>query len=155
MKKYLPLLTVLLAILIGCQNETVKDENWEPSSTFKTTENREMIGMENRIGVICTTELKSNSPAKCMWHFWDDTLQTSKEYTVRVEGIMEENNKKFPVLTPLDGEPTYTQKLGLMGSNNGAPFHLPSRLLFPHSGVWKVSIYFNDDYFDSIILDVK
>lgn len=141
------LLNMSLILFIGACSADGKIEDvskeWEPSPVF-ISEDRDMIGVEGKVGLL-GAGIIAGEPSKQMWHFWgDDHLNKS----VSVKAYHEETNQEINPLVRGDDAK-------LWGPNNGADHHLPSDLEFPEPGVWKMDVYLNEEFQESIVIEVN
>lgn len=84
-----------------------------------------------------------------MWHFWGEEDKISGDF--KVVGI-DKDGKEHPVL--LSGNNTVWQYSNVsISPNNGADSHIPSSMMFPTSGLWKLKIYFNDQLFEELVIN--
>ncbi|ETT80727.1 DUF4871 domain-containing protein [Viridibacillus sp. FSL R5-0477] len=119
-----------------------------------------LIGEEGKVGFLVGSGKKgeaveekiiANKVNKYMWHFWGDKDSISGDF--KVVGTDKEG-KEHPVL--VSGNDTVWQYSNTsISPNNGADSHIPSNMLFPTSGLWKLEIYFNDKLFDEIVINVE
>lgn len=166
--KMIMLISLLfLMTLVGCNN-TDTNETRDVSSTFSlpvtfgdgTKGEYLLIGEEGKVGFLVGSGKKgeaveekiiANKVNKYMWHFWGNKDSISGDF--KVVGTDKEG-KKHPVL--VSGNETVWQYSNTsISPNNGADSHIPSNMLFPTSGLWKLEIYFNDKLFDGIVINVK
>jgi len=162
------LISVLfLMTLVGCNNID-KKETREVSSTFSlpvtfgdgTEGEYLLIGEEEKVGFLIGSGKKgeavempiiSNEVNKYMWHFWGDKDSISGDF--KVVGTDKEG-KEHPVL--VIGNDTVWQYSNIsISPNNGADSHIPSNMVFPISGLWKLEIYFNEKLFGEIVINVE
>ncbi|XUX07613.1 hypothetical protein QM454_06050 [Sporosarcina sp. UB5] len=154
---------VMLILLIGCStNEKVDGEfilpedlpdfvavsdleniNWNKKAV---TFNRNIIGNENKSGVIGADMPSINTKQKWMWHLWgiEDPMATN----LTVVGVHREASTVHPILT--SGWTT-----GLAGENNGADAHTPSNVHIPKAGEWAILLYTNEELFDVLIYEIN
>ncbi|WP_252502168.1 DUF4871 domain-containing protein [Sporosarcina sp. Marseille-Q4943] len=164
------LLTVFLA---GCsEGRTVVQEEWEVSPTFEipitfgngTKGTYVLIGEEGRLGFLIGSGNEGEVEAepiikgienKYMWHFWGKDEELNGNF--KVIGINEEG-EEHKVLLQNMGMPTSEKvweypNMGL-SSNNGADTHIPSGMEFQTSGLWKLKVYFDENFFGEIVVNV-
>ncbi|WP_078597698.1 DUF4871 domain-containing protein [Evansella clarkii] len=124
------------------EKEDVSKE-WEPSPVF-ISEDRDMIGIEGKIGLL-GAGIIAGEPSKQMWHFWgDDLLNKYVSVEAYHEGVSDEVN-------PLVRGEEYPLGFGV----NGADYSHPSHLQFPEPGVWKMDVYLNEEFYESIVIEVN
>lgn len=145
--KMIMLISLLfLMTLVGCNN-TDTNETREVSSTFSLP----VTFGDGTKGEAVEEKIIANKVNKYMWHFWGNKDSISGDF--KVVGTDKEG-KKHPVL--VSGNETVWQYSNTsISPNNGADSHIPSNMLFPTSGLWKLEIYFNDKLFDGIVINVK
>ncbi|MDV2581584.1 hypothetical protein [Alkalibacillus haloalkaliphilus] len=132
-------------ILVGCTDENeVMKEGWELTGTFESNE-REMVGLEERLGLLPGTGLIVNEESKQMWHFWGEReFLSSKDFDIKAT---HKETREVIDLFYINGD-------GIGSPNNGADTHIPSTLKFPLDGKWKLDIYHGEEIFESIIINV-
>ncbi|MEO2076009.1 MAG: hypothetical protein ABGX20_11635 [Bacillus sp. (in: firmicutes)] len=156
MKKTL-LVLMLGLLLTGCSNtkQTIKQVKWEESATLV----REVVvtddgqkddfvfrmGDNGKFGIGEYGPFIAGQPEKYMWHFWGDEKVLTKPF--KVIGVSKETGKeitiyKYPATSSL-------------APNNGADHHLPSRMMLPSPGLWRLEAYFGDKLFGNIVVNVK
>ncbi|MCG7346451.1 DUF4871 domain-containing protein [Sporosarcina sp. ACRSL] len=172
MKKWFVFVSFLfLFTLFGCEameGKTEKKETWEVSSIFKlpvtfgdgTEGEYLLIGEEGKVGFLVGSGEKGEAEAepiianqanKYMWHFWGDEDDLSGDF--KVIGVNEEG-EDHPVL--LRGDKIVWEYLGsTVSPHNGADSHIPSNMVFPSSGLWKLMIYFDEELFGEIVISVE
>ena len=134
---------IVLAIA-GCKSEkTSKETKWEENSPVFTNEHGEMFGKEGSIGSIGSKTITEDGQ-KWMWHFWGNEDISYKEWEVKAykqgkEEAIDPIEFSDEKLVPIDDE------------ING---HARSSVLFPSSGLWKLKVYIDGEYFDEIIVDI-
>lgn len=145
MKKFM-LGLLLLAILVGCseKKEDATKEKWEDNSPTFLTEHGEMFGKKGSVGISGIKSITENGQ-KWMWHFWGDENISGKSWEVKAfkQGMDEKINPivyKDNALTPRGKD------------ING---HARSSVKFPSSGLWKLQIYIDGEFFDEIIVDIN
>ncbi|MFJ8513319.1 DUF4871 domain-containing protein [Lysinibacillus xylanilyticus] len=166
--KMIMLISILfLMTLVGCNNID-KKETREVSSTFSlpitlgdgTEGEYLLIGEEGKVGFLVGSGKKgevveekiiANKANKYMWHFWGDKDSISGDF--KVVGIDKEG-KEHPVLVS-GGDTVWQYSNTSISPNNGADSHIPSYMVFPTSGLWKLEIYFNEKLFGEIVINVE
>lgn len=162
------LISVLfLMTLVGCNN-IGENENREVSPTFSlpvtfgdgTKGEYMLIGEEGKVGLLVESGKSgeaveemfiANKANKHMWYFWGEKDSISGDF--KVVGIDKEG-KEHPVL--LSGNDKVWQfSNASISPNNGADSHIPSNMVFPTSGLWKLEIYFNDKLFEELVINVE
>ncbi|WP_199777652.1 DUF4871 domain-containing protein [Lysinibacillus sp. FJAT-14745] len=150
---------LFLMTLVGCNNID-KKETREVSSTFSlpitlgdgTEGEYLLIGEEGKVGFlvgigkkgeVVEEKIIANKVNKYMWYFWGDKDSISGNF--KVVGTDKEG-KEHPVLVSVDD--TVWQY-----SNTFS--HIPSNMMFPTSGLWKLEIYFNEKLFGEIVINVE
>ncbi|MFJ7981597.1 DUF4871 domain-containing protein [Lysinibacillus xylanilyticus] len=166
--KMIMLIPVLfLMTLVGCNNID-ENENREVSPTFSlpvtfddgTKGEYLLIGEEGKVGLLVGSgktgeaveeKFIANKANKHMWYFWGEKDSISGDF--KVLGIDKEG-KEHPVL--LSGNNKVWQFSDFSNSpNDGADSHIPSNMVFPTSGLWKLEIYFNDKLFGKLVINVE
>ncbi|MFS0690755.1 hypothetical protein AB1K89_16080 [Sporosarcina sp. 179-K 8C2 HS] len=153
----------MLILLIGCSaNESVESEFIFPEDTpdfvavgdFEkidwdkkaVTFNRNIIGNENKSGVIGADMPSITIKQKWMWHLWG--IEDPSATNLTVVGLHRDTGTVHPVLTT--GWTT-----GLGGPNNGADAHAPSNVHIPKAGEWAILLYTNAELFDVLIYEIN
>ncbi|GAB0168936.1 DUF4871 domain-containing protein [Lysinibacillus sp. CTST325] len=166
--KMIMLISMLfLMTIVGCNNID-KKETRKVSSTFSlpitlgdgTEGEYLLIGEEGKVGFLVGSGKKgevveekiiANKVNKYMWYFWGDKDSISGDF--KVVGTDKEG-KEHPVL--VSGDDTVWQYSNpSISPNNGADSHIPSNMVFPTSGSWKLEIYFNEKLFGEIVINVE
>lgn len=153
----------LIFVVAGCStNETVESKltlpedipNFVEESDFEkvdwdkkaTTFNGNMIGNENKSGVIGADMPSVNINQKWMWHLWG--IEDSKKTELTVVGFHRETGTVHPILTT-----GWTIDLG--GENNGADAHIPSSVNIPKAGEWAIFLYTDGKLFDILVYEIN
>lgn len=108
--------------------------------------NRNIIGNENKSGVIGADMPSITTKQKWMWHLWgiEDPMATN----LTVVGLHRETGTVHRILT--SGWTT-----GLAGENNGADAHAPSNVTIPKAGEWAILLYTDGELFDVLIYEIN
>lgn len=163
------ILIILLCFmtLVGCNNNDEKEIR-EVSPTFSlpitladgTEGEYLLIGQEGKVGFLVGSGKKgeaveekiiANEENKYMWYFWGDKDSISGDF--KVVGTDNEG-KEYPVLVFGD-DPVWQYSNTFISPNSGADSHIPSSLVFPTSGLWKLDIYFNEKLFEEFVINVE
>ncbi|MCJ8011650.1 DUF4871 domain-containing protein [Paenibacillus sp. KQZ6P-2] len=115
----------------------VPDSDWQPSPQFEY-DSSTLTGNRGRSGFV-SSGFTAGSGNKFLWHLWD-TKELSGRLVVKA---VKKNSTQ--VLTILDTE--------LSGSQEHQT--LPSLMELPESGLWRLMIYVDNKFFDSIVVKVK
>ncbi|MFJ7735777.1 DUF4871 domain-containing protein [Lysinibacillus sp. NPDC097287] len=166
--KMIMLISLLfLMTLVGCNN-TDKNETRELSSTFSLpftfgdgTEGEYLfIGEEGKVGLLVGSgktgevveeKIIANKESKYMWHFWGDSETISGDF--KIVGT-DEKGKEHPVLVS-ESKTVWQYPNTPISPNDGADSHIPSNMVFPTSGLWKLEIYFNEKLFGELVINVE
>ena len=136
----------LVVITVACKSEETIKEEWEETSPTFTTEYGEMFGKEGSIGIIGMKTI-TDAGQKWMWHFWGTENISHKEWKVKA---FKQGEKE--AINPIKFEDEQ-----LVPRNDGNEIikgHARSTVLFPSSGLWKLEIYIDGEYFDDMIVDI-
>ncbi|MEK4760782.1 DUF4871 domain-containing protein [Viridibacillus sp. FSL E2-0187] len=166
--KLIMLISLLfLMTLVGCNNVD-KNETREVSSTFSipvtfgdgAKGEYLLIGEEGKVGLLVGSgktgevieeKIIANKSNKYMWYFWGEKDSISGDF--KVVGTDEEG-KEHPVL--LSGKDKVWQYSNAsISPNDGADSHIPSYMVFPTSGLWKLEVYFNEKLFGELVINVE
>ncbi|MFC4559344.1 DUF4871 domain-containing protein [Virgibacillus kekensis] len=159
---------IFLVINVGCTAQE-ESETWEVSSTFKinvsfndgTDGEYLLIGEEEKVGFLVgsgekgeavASPIKANKGSKYMWHFWGDEENISGDF--KVVGT-NEKGEEHPVLLTGTNEKVWKYPDISVSPNNGADSHIPSGMVFPTSGLWKLEVYFDEKLFGEIVINVE
>lgn len=150
---------MLSLLVIGCSNTklTAKEEKevkWEESARFVretiVTDDGQKddivfrIGDNGKLGFGEYGPFIAGQPQKYMWHFWGDEKTLTKPF--KVIGVSKETGKKITVFQVQEQN---------LAPNNGADHHLPSSMMLPSPGLWRLEAYFGDKLFGNVIVNVK
>lgn len=134
----------IVFVMAACRSEdTFTEEKWEDNSVTFATVYGEMFGKEDSFGIIGSKSVTENGQ-KWMWHFWgtEDISYKKWEVTAFKQGGEEAINPiifKDELLTP---------------RGDAIKGNARSAVLFPSSGLWKLKVYIDGEYFDEIIVDI-
>ncbi|RHW31402.1 hypothetical protein D1B33_17955 [Lysinibacillus yapensis] len=106
--------------------------------------NGNMIGNENKSGVIGADMPSININQKWMWHLWG--IENPNNLTVIA--FHRETGTVHRILTT-----GWTIELG--GKNNGADAHVPSSVNIPKAGEWAILLYIDGKLFDIIVCEIS
>lgn len=138
-------------------NDSVSNaiETWEESPTLvkeiTVTDDGQTdvfifrIGNNGKLGFGEYGPFISGEQQKYMWHFWGDKETLIKPF--KVIGVNEEKNEEITVFQ--------LPQSNSLAPNSGADHHLPSTMMLPSKGMWKLMAYFGDDLYGVVIVDVK
>nr|MDP5197171.1 hypothetical protein [Neobacillus sp. 179.-C4.2 HS] len=157
MKKTIWIL-MLSFLLMGCSNtkQTVKEEKnvkWEESSTLvqeietdqgTKIENVFRFGDNGKLGIGEYGPFIAGQTQKYMWHFWGDKETLKKPF--KVIGISKETGEKVTV---------FQIQAQNLAPNLGADHSLPSYMMLPKPGLWRLEAYFGDKLFGNVVVNVK
>ncbi|MGN7388822.1 hypothetical protein [Sporosarcina sp. SAFN-015] len=153
----------LFVLIIGCsRNELVESKiqfpedipnfvaesdvekiNWENKAV---TFNGNIIGNENKSGVIGADMPSITTKQKWMWHLWG--IEDPAATNLTVVGFHRDSGTIHKILT--SGWMT-----GLGGANNGADAHAPSNVRIPERGEWAILLYTDEELFDVLIYEIN
>ena len=151
------LILMLCLLLFGCSNskDTTKEVKWEESATLVreivVTDDGQKgdfifrIGDNGKLGFGEYGPFIEGQTQKYMWHFWGEENVLTKPF--KVIGVSKETDEKITVLElPASNS---------LSPNTGADHHLPSTMMLPSSGLWRLEVYFDDKLFGNVVVDVK
>ncbi|MCR2823633.1 hypothetical protein [Lederbergia panacisoli] len=104
-----------------------------------------ILGNENKSGVIGADMPSVNINQKWMWHLW--WTESPKEKMLTVVGFHKETGTVHQILTT-------DWSIGLGGTNNGADAHIPSSVNFPVAGEWAILLYVDGKLFDILAYNI-
>lgn len=117
----------------------VGEPSWEVSSTFQSGRYT-MMGVEKKAGFIHPGFIAGKGN-KYMWHFWGDKSELDGKLSIMA--VKRGDEQLIPV---------FSGKLG--GPNNGADRHIPSTMMLPQAGMWRLLLFIDDKLFESIVVEV-
>lgn len=153
----------MLILMIGCsRNETVESKFDLPAdipdfvveSDFEKIDwdkkavkfNGNIIGNEDKSGVIGADMPSITTTQKWMWHLWWNEDHAANDLTV--VGFHRDTGTVHPIVTS-------GWTIILSGPNNGADAHAPSSVHLPEPGEWAILLYTNEKLFDVLIYDIN
>jgi hypothetical protein len=121
--------------------------SWEISPIFQSG-NYIMRGIEKQVGFIDAGFIAGSSQ-KYMWHFWGTDEALGGPF--QVYAVMEGSNILFQVYSSdvLSSANAFGVEL------NGADRHIPTMMMLPEKGRWRLLPYVHGRLFHSIVVDVK
>jgi hypothetical protein len=119
----------------------VGDPAWELSSLFKS-ESYMLRGTEGKVGFIDPGFIAGKSN-KYMWHFWNGERELDGKLTVMA--VKQGDEQMIEVFAGTN----------LGGALNGADRSLPSSMVLPEAGVWRLLPLIEGRLVDSIVVEVK
>jgi hypothetical protein len=105
-----------------------------------------ILGNENKSGVIGVDMPSLNINQKWMWHLWG--IQNRKDNQLTVVGFHRETGTVHKILTT-------GWSIHLGGENNGADAHAPSSVNIPTAGEWAILLYVDEKLFDVLIYNIN
>jgi hypothetical protein len=105
-----------------------------------------ILGNENKSGVIGADMPSININQKWMWHLWG--IENPKETELTVVGFHRETGTIHQILTT-------GWSIGLGGENNGADAHTPSSVNIPTAGEWAILLYVDGKLFDVLVYNIN
>lgn len=115
----------------------IPDSDWQIASSFEF-ENSVITGKNMRMGYV-SSGFTAGKPNKFLWHLFN-VEQLAKQ--IRINAVKQGSTD---VLTLLDTR--------LSGSERHKT--LPSSMQLPESGLWRLLVYVDDKFFDSMVVMVK
>lgn len=119
----------------------VGEADWTPSPTFHSG-SYEMTGVEGKIGFIDPGFIAGRTN-KYMWHIWGAPSETEGEF--QVMAVKQGTTELIPVL----------KGLSFGGPLNGADGSVPSSMMLPEPGLWRLLPMVGGRLLDSIVVQVK
>lgn len=81
---------------------------------------------------------------KYMWHFWGEKNTLTQPF--KVLGMSKESNKRITV---------FEKNNSFLSPHLGADHHIPSTLVLPSAGKWRLEAYFGEELYGSVIINVE
>jgi hypothetical protein len=78
-------------------------------------------------------------------NFWGEQEILTQPF--KVIGINKETGEEITVFE----YPTNNS----LAPNNGADHHIPSMMMLPSAGIWKLEVYFGEELFGNVIVNVE
>ncbi|MFZ3580013.1 hypothetical protein [Virgibacillus sp. DJP39] len=104
-----------------------------------------IIGNENKSGVIGADMPSININQKWMWHLWGIKNPNATDLTA--VGFHKKTGTVHQIVTR-------GWTIGLGGENNGADAHAVSSVNIPTAGEWAVLLYVNEELFDILVYNI-
>ncbi|WP_456289496.1 DUF4871 domain-containing protein [Paenibacillus sp. AK002] len=118
----------------------VPDGSWEPSPSF-VSGSYAMTGVEGRLGFI-HSGLIAGKPNKYMWHFWGLDEELTGELVITA---VKQNSSEIIDVFKSRVAPY---------PHNGADASLPTTMLLPSPGLWRITVSIDGQLFGSVIVEV-
>jgi hypothetical protein len=103
------------------------------------------IGDNGKLGIAEYGPFIEGETQKYMWYFWGDQETLTKP--VKIIGISKETGKKITILQ--------SEVSNMLSPLSGADHSMPSLIMLPNSGLWKLEVYFGEELFGNIVVNVK
>jgi hypothetical protein len=132
--------------LFGLVTVNLETPSWERSPMFQSG-NYWMRGIENQIGFIDAGFIAGRNQ-KYMWHFWGTDEELAGPF--QVYAVKEGTHTLIEVFS--SNLSTSANALG--PANNGADRHLPTLMMLPEKGRWRLLPYVHGRLLHSIVVDV-
>jgi Domain of unknown function (DUF4871) len=151
------LIVVFTFFLAGCTSteKPIEKETWEESATLvrevvisedgQTGEFVFRMGDNGKFGIGEYSPFIADEIQKFMWHFWGEEKTLTKP--VKITATSRKTKEKITVFSN-DGS-------SMLSPNNGASHHIPSSISLPSEGLWKLEVFFEEELFGSIVINVK
>jgi len=137
------MIVAILIVLSGCNESGEVSVKADASPFFTTSTGVEMQGIEGKLGLL-GPEFVAGKSNKHMWHFWGTKEELGGKF--RAEAVNIETGERmnpFPLDSPIS----------VGGPNNGADGHAPSSIKLPEPGMWRLTAYFDEKLFASIVVE--
>jgi len=105
-----------------------------------------ILGNENKSGVIGADMPSININQKWMWHLWG--IENPKETVLTVVGFHKKTETVHQILTT-------GWSIGLGGETNGADTTTPSSVNIPIAGEWAILLYVDGKLFDVLVYNIN
>jgi hypothetical protein len=141
---------VILLMSTAACTQTKQNEEWRTSPVFSiydTTPDGRRIeykvrGEEGHFGFL-DAPFVAGKKQKYMWYFWGEPSEFVGKQ-LRVTGVKKGTDQEIQVLNA-----------SLGGQNRSATAHVPSEMLLPTPGLWRLNIYVGDKLLGNIVVDVN
>lgn len=165
-KKLIPILAILTLVLNTACNpspQTQAEEDLELdmnniasnflSPRYEDGEGRSFIGYDGRLAILLSEDFKKETTNKYMWLLWGDQDKIL-DRKLSVIAFHQETGKQESVF--VDGDQRVVQMpVRLMGPNHNADAHLPSNMNFSESGKWKLYVFLDDTFIETLNISVE
>ncbi|MDL4842405.1 hypothetical protein [Aquibacillus rhizosphaerae] len=142
---------------MGCskeENTSEAEQSWEESPTLVrevvvTDDGKKenfvfRIGDNGKFGFSEYGPFIEGEKQKYMWFFWGKEDTFTQPF--KVLGISNKTNKKITV---------FEGHNNLHSPHLGADQHIPSSMMLPSPGKWRLEVYFDDKLFGNVIVNVQ
>lgn len=133
--------------LYGSLMLNMQPPSWEITPQFQS-DGYSLRGIENQIGFI-DAGFKAGMFQKYMWHFWGTDEKLNGPFEVKAVKEGADNLINVYASNPLSS----TNALG--GPHNGADRVLPTSMMLPEAGRWRLLPYVHGQLQDPIVVEVK
>ncbi|MFC0216695.1 DUF4871 domain-containing protein [Paenibacillus chartarius] len=124
----------------GSVDIEVPDGSWEPSTAFRSG-TFEMTGVPDKLGIL-GPNFVAGKPNKYMWHFWGEPEKLTGQLEI---SAMKQGTNTLLSLFHAQLAP---------GKLNGADASMPSNLMLPSEGRWRLLAFIDGELLGSIVVDV-
>jgi hypothetical protein len=150
----------LLLIVTGCSEPI--SQNWLLSPTFKipvtfgdgTKGEYVLVGEEGKVGFqigsgkegeAIPQPIIKEKPNKYMWYFWGETKEIEGEW--KIVGINEKGKEQNDFIIKPATIPPF--------SNTETHTKIPTQMVFPTAGLWKLEVFISNKLYGEIVLNVE
>jgi hypothetical protein len=141
--------SVVILLFIWGSNHNSDRSSWVLSSYY-TVNGLELLGEKNRIGLYSASGAALGrdgfgNGGHVLLYFWGESNELANNY--RIEGLHKES-----------GESQILYESAVIKADNnpaGADAHSGAKFGLSRSGLWKLDVYMDSDYFDSVVVEVR
>jgi len=116
------------------------DDSWQPSGSF-VSGSYEMTGVKDKLAFI-HPGFVAGKGNKYMWHFWGTDEEISGDF--QVFGVKRGSSELVKVF---EGRVHPS-------AHNGADASIPSSMMLPSAGTWKLVVTINERWFGTVVVEV-
>lgn len=122
-------------------NTSNNNGEWESSLTFRLGNNT-LIGDPFHLGIV-NQPFVSGKEYAITWYLWGDQDDLVKEPF------------KLIATKPTGQNYTLVENYAIAYGTEGSNAQVPTLFTIPSPGIWQLSVYINNDFFGSIVLNVE
>lgn len=144
---------------ISANKQKKETDEWALSGTYKDKDGRIFIGEKGKLSILLPTSGKfiKDTPNKYMWLFWGKE-QELKNKKLKVLAIQNDTEKQEPIFLQSNDNPvksTFPAGSLIVGEIHSADAHVPTLMSFSEKGKWKLQVYLDGEFIDTVVINVK